>query len=257
MTAWPRPALACVLLALGAGACHPASAPATPTQAPSGGDTAGVDEKAQQAHAQELYDLGMGFARAGDSVRAEHYLNAAMEAGFAAERVLPELMAVCIRGGRLRSALGYAEPRLRSRPTDVGLRYLVGSLYLGLGRTKEGIRELQTVLTLAPKEARAHYLLAVTMAEQVQDEAGARQHFEAYLAVEPEGRYSPEARLWLRQHPVGGVSEVNTVPTRLVPQRIEAPHAAEGTSATGVTPIASAATPSPVLEKGTNVEVAP
>jgi tetratricopeptide (TPR) repeat protein len=160
-----------------------------------------LERAAELKHAQELFDRGMAFSRVGDSVRAEHYINASIQAGFAEERAFPELISVCVSAGRLRSALNYAEPRLRLRPADVGLRYLVGSLHLGLGQTAEALSELETVLSIAPKEGRAHYLLGITLAEDVHDEAAAREHFVQYLELAPTGRYAPEVRLWLRQHP--------------------------------------------------------
>jgi tetratricopeptide (TPR) repeat protein len=159
------------------------------------------DRAAQLKHAEELFERGMAYSRAGDSVRAEHYLNGSIQAGFPEERAFPELISVCVGAGRLRSALNYAEPRLRLRPADVGLRYLVGSLHLGLRQTAEALNELETVLSIAPKEGRAHYLLGITLAEELHDETAAREHFVQYLELAPTGRYAPEVRLWLRQHP--------------------------------------------------------
>lgn len=159
------------------------------------------DRAQQLKHAEELFDRGMAYSRIGDSVRAEHYLNGAILAGFPEERAFPELISVCVGAGRLRSALNYAEPRLRLRPADVGLRYLVGSLHLGLRQTAEALSELETVLSIAPKEGRAHYLIGITLAEELNDKTAAREHFEQYLELAPTGRYAPEVRLWLRQHP--------------------------------------------------------
>jgi tetratricopeptide (TPR) repeat protein len=179
---------------LGLSGCH-TSVP--PTQA----TTAELEKTERVRRAQELFDLGMAFSRGGDSVRAEHYLNASIQAGYPEKKAFPELISVCVGAGRLRSALNYAEPQLRLRPSDVGLRYLVGSLYLGLRQTAAALRELETVLTIAPNEGRAHYLLGITLAEELHDEAQARAHFTRYLELETNGRYSPEVRLWLRQHP--------------------------------------------------------
>jgi tetratricopeptide (TPR) repeat protein len=178
-------------LMIGCGGAVPAAQPGSAEQV----------HAAQQKQAQDLFDRGMAFSRTGDSVRAEHYLNASIQAGFPEERAFPELISVCVAAGRLRSALNYAEPRLRLRPGDVGLRYLVGSLHLGLGQTADALSELETVLTIAPKEGRAHYLLGITLAEELRDETAAREHFVQYLELAPTGRYAPEVRLWLRQHP--------------------------------------------------------
>src|SRR5690606_38148722 len=67
-----------------------------PSDVASGGSTSTLD-------ADELLRAGRRFARGGDSVRAEHYLVAALERGAAPERVVPWLVAVCIEGSRLRA----------------------------------------------------------------------------------------------------------------------------------------------------------
>jgi tetratricopeptide (TPR) repeat protein len=165
-------------------------------------------QAANDAHAlnnpkpEDLHALGSGFARSGDSVRAEHYFNAALEAGYPEAKGFPDLISACIAGGRLRSALSYAEPRLRRHPSDVRLRYLIATLYLGLGQVDRAQHHLDTVLSIDANDVEAHYLLASLQDEHLHNEPAARKHFEAYLALLPKGEHSEEVKLWLRQHPV-------------------------------------------------------
>ena len=75
---------------------------------------------------EELFRRGEALARAQDYVRAEQYFNAAREQGIADERVLPQLMSVCVESSRISAAIGYAEPYLDRHPNDFhrGLRSL-------------------------------------------------------------------------------------------------------------------------------------
>jgi len=147
-----------------------------------------------------LFRLGEEYAQYGDNLRAEQYFLAAMGAGYPEQRVLPVLLEACVSSGRLRSALGYAEPYLRRHPDQIALRHLVAAIHLGLRDAAYAFRELQAIIDLAPNHAPSHYLLAVIADEAFVDMQSARQHFLAYLKLAPHGPHAAEATSWLREH---------------------------------------------------------
>src|SRR5688500_13977040 len=63
----------------------------------------------RKAAAAELLELGLHFARGGDSVRAEQYLAAALDAGADPNQALLPLLKLCIKAGRFEAAAQYAE----------------------------------------------------------------------------------------------------------------------------------------------------
>ncbi len=144
---------------------------------------------------EELLGAGRRFAHAGDSVRAEHYLVAALERGGAPDRVMPLLVTVCVEGSRLRAALGYAESHLRAHPEDAQLHFLIATLYLGLDRPREARLALERLLRRRPDHARARYLLGSLLV--VTEPTATAEHFTRYLELEPQGAHAPEVRAWL------------------------------------------------------------
>lgn len=148
----------------------------------------------QRQSAESLFQRGRESADRGDTVRAEQYLELALDKGYARSRVLPVLLSVCLSSGRLRSALNYAEPELRLRPDDAELRYLVASIHLGLGQRDEARDELEQLLRLNPEQPAALYLLGVVEADDLGLEQSAREHFESYLRAAPRGKHAAEVR---------------------------------------------------------------
>jgi tetratricopeptide (TPR) repeat protein len=178
-----------VLCILCAGCASTTAAPTPSTTADAAGD------------GFRLFRLGQEHAQRGDNLRAEQYLLAAERAGHPTAELLPHLLDVCLSSGRLRSALGYAEPHLRRHPEDYRLRHLVASVHYGLGNATRAFREGQRVLSEAPHHAPSHYLLALISDEAFTDHESARAHFQGYLALEPQGDHAAEASSWLREHP--------------------------------------------------------
>lgn len=142
----------------------------------------------------ELFNRGLSAARRGDLLRAEQYLVASVQRGESERRVLPYIVDVCIAGGRYRTALGHALPYLDRTPTDWRLRFLVATIYAGLGETIASKRELNTVLTANPNHAAAHYLLGTLMRPVEAERATAELHLRRYLELEPEGPHADEVR---------------------------------------------------------------
>lgn len=144
--------------------------------------------------AEELYRRGVMLVRAGDSVRAEQYLVAAIDRGFPEEAAMPALMHACVQSSRLSAALSYAKPFLARHPTQWPLRLLVATLHMGLEQPAKAREELVRVLRDAPEEPpEAHYFLGVLLRDELDDPEGSREHFRRYLALAPDGRHREEA----------------------------------------------------------------
>lgn len=138
----------------------------------------------------------------GDSVRAEQYLAAALREGHDWRAALPPLLRVCLTGSRLRAALNYASPYLKSHPDEVWLRYLVATVYLGLGQPLRAREHLYAMRGKAPYQARTEYLLGQTEWEGFGNAAAATAHFREYLRIEPDGANAREVSEWLSVHAV-------------------------------------------------------
>ncbi|MDW8247251.1 MAG: tetratricopeptide repeat protein [Sandaracinaceae bacterium] len=168
---------------------------------------AGSGDILQSVSAEELWRRGMALARRGDYTRAEQYLLVARDKGVPEERVLPWLVSVCVRASRLSAAVSYAEPYLERHPDDWPLRTLVGSLHYALGRLNEARKHLEKAVELAKKDPRlregkepaeTHYLLAIVLRDQGED-SRAREHFSAYLNLNPHGEHAAEVRAILEE----------------------------------------------------------
>jgi Flp pilus assembly protein TadD len=148
----------------------------------------------KEATTDNLLDRGKAFAAVGDTTRAEEYLTAALDQGADARQVMPLLLEVCVRTGRYRSAIQHGEDHLRKHPDDVRTRFVVGTLYVAIGETKDAKSNLETVVTARPDDARAHYALAILARDNENDVVGADRHFREYLRIEPNGAHAEEAR---------------------------------------------------------------
>ena len=150
--------------------------------------------------AKALFERGRELMEEGDSVRAEQYLAAALREGYDWEQALPPLMRVCLTGSRLRAGLNYATPYLKAHPDVVWLRYLVATVYLGLGQPIKAREHLLAIEGRDPYQARTQYLLGQTEWEGLGNEAAAASHYREYLRIEPNGPNAREVSEWLEQH---------------------------------------------------------
>ena len=182
-------ASAAVAVALAMAACsHATSRPSGP---PSGDPLGGIA-------GTELYQRGMAMAAAGDFVRAEQYLTSAIARGYPEKRALPSLLRVCVASSRLRAALSHAEPFLQRNPDAWSLRYLVASIYLGVGEVDRARTSLERVIADAPEQPDAFYLLGLVLRDEVGDRPGAARRFSRYLELAPRGKHAAEVRAALR-----------------------------------------------------------
>ena len=148
----------------------------------------------KEATTDKLVDRGRAFAAVGDTTRAEEYLAAAIDQGADPREVLPLLLQVCVQTGRYRSAIQHAENHLRKHPTDMRTRFIVGTLYVAIGETKDAKNALDMVVTAQPDDSKAHYALAVLARDNESDVVAADRHFREYLRIEPNGAHAEEAR---------------------------------------------------------------
>jgi tetratricopeptide (TPR) repeat protein len=148
--------------------------------------------------AAELYKRGLAMAGGGDFVRAEQYLLSAVARGYPEDRVLPHLIRICVASSRLRSALRHAEPYLERNPDAWSLRYLVASLYLGVGDADRARESLEQVIADAPDQPDAYYLLGLVLRDEVGDRPAAAGRFARYLDLAPDGEHAAEVRAAVR-----------------------------------------------------------
>jgi Tfp pilus assembly protein PilF len=139
-------------------------------------------------------ERGRAFAAVGDSTRAEQYLTAAMDAGADPRSVMPSLLHACVESHRYRVAAEYVGEYLRRNPDDASLRLLHGMLEAAVGDRAVARREFEAVLRVRPDDSDGQYALAVLLRDEMDDPAGADEHFRAYLRIAPNGLHAAEAR---------------------------------------------------------------
>lgn len=142
---------------------------------------------------ERLFERGKGFALVGDSTRAEEYFVAAIEHGADGRQVVPHLLEICVRDGRYRVAIEYAEQHLAKYPKDLETRFVLGTLYAALGDSAHAKSQVELVIQARPDESKARYAMAVILRD-AGDVVGADREFREYLRIEPNGAHAEEAR---------------------------------------------------------------
>jgi len=156
-----------------------------------------VETMQREQTPEKLLGRGKAFATVADYTRAEQYLSAALEAGADPREALPLLLRVCVADHRYRAAIAYAEEHARKHPTDTELRYLLGTLYAGVGEVDPARSAFESVLRDQPDNPETHYALAALLREAHTDPLAQDQHFRAYLKLRPNGEHADEARAQL------------------------------------------------------------
>jgi Tfp pilus assembly protein PilF len=148
---------------------------------------------------EDLLARGLGFALAGDDLAAEQYLTAARAAGEPENRIVRELIKVCVRSGRLEQARQHGENYVERHPDDNPVRFALASIYFAKGDTMSARHELERLVVDWPQHAESHFLLALILRDQYSDVAGARHSLEQYLTLAPTGLHAGEARAWIKR----------------------------------------------------------
>jgi len=182
--------------------------------------------------ADQLFAQGVEYKNAGDLIRAEQYLVAAVERGYPQKDALELLLEVCVGGSRYQAGLAHAERHLARHPEDWALRYFAASLHVAIGDAHTARIELERVIGDRPQLAAAHFDLGVIYRDELGDHAAAEAAFRRYLELAPSGDKAVAAQTWLgwreretaaprRQTPVPDATSAADVPSR--PVKIEAP----------------------------------
>lgn len=171
--------------------------------------TAASSEVEASAARRELLELGLAFARSGDSVRGEQYLSAALDEGAEPNVALLPLMQLCIKAGRFEAAAQYGEAYQRDVAAKRELSMLLSGLYISLDQDEKAIDQLERVAREYPELALAHLLLARLLRQKQRDWEQADAHFRGYLRLEPNGTYASEARAALLKR----VNDIEALPS--------------------------------------------
>ena len=148
----------------------------------------------RQLSTQQLVEIAHELERRGEGIRAEQYWNEALDRGADADKVLPHLLSVYVKGGQYRLAAQRAEEHLRKHPGSTRVRLLLASLYQAVEDHAQEVRQYRAVVQLEPARASAHYALATALVEEGHDRAGADDHFRRYLELAPSGPYAERAQ---------------------------------------------------------------
>ncbi|WP_394822896.1 tetratricopeptide repeat protein [Pendulispora albinea] len=148
----------------------------------------------KEQNPDRLVEYGKAYANVGDLTRAEQYFAAAINSGGDERKILPMLLRVCIQDGRFQVGIKYAEEHLKQHPADHRSRFLLATLYMGVGDVISARGNLEKVLSARPDDAEAHYAMAVLMRDSHEDPLGADHHFREYLRLQPGGSHAEEAQ---------------------------------------------------------------
>lgn len=143
-----------------------------------------------------LMERAAASERQGEALQAEQYWLAAWEQGEDIDVLLPPLLASCIRGGRLESALRHVERASRLRPNDPAFLHLQAELLRALGRAERAFELLYSrseQVSLLPETV---FLLG-TLESSRGDEEAARELWMKYLELAPDGPRARQAQALL------------------------------------------------------------
>lgn len=135
--------------------------------------------------------------RQGESLRAEQYFLAAWADGEELGRVLPLLVASCVRGGRLESALKHVERARRLEPDNPALEFLQAELLRALGREGQALLAVRRLASDDEPWPEALYLLG-TLEQSHGEVEAARLAWERYLEMAPHGPRAAQVLALLR-----------------------------------------------------------
>lgn len=147
----------------------------------------------------ELAAAGFALAAKGDDFGAEQYLLAAVAAGYPEGPVTRAMIKSCVAGGRLESALAHGQSYVDRHPEDWIFNHVIASIHFAKGDSVMARQAIEMVIADHPGHAESQYLYGVIMRDQVGDMVRARDAFEQYLSLEPNGSHAGEVRAWVRR----------------------------------------------------------
>jgi tetratricopeptide (TPR) repeat protein len=111
------------------------------------------------------------------------------------------LALIATETGSLGDGLADYEHALAIRPDSADARYNFALLLRQANYPIDAANELEKLLAHSPNEPRAHLVLGSIYADQLQDTARARQHYQKLLEVDPRNLQAMTVRSWLSNHP--------------------------------------------------------
>lgn len=133
------------------------------------------------SQAEQYHASGLRLSRQGQSVRAEQYFLASIDAGGDENLVLGDLIETCIASGRLRSAIDYVERALRGDPKSFELRRLAVSLYVSLGQAAAADEHVQVLVVTKKLPDELLLFLGEFFEQSGQQDKQALGYYQKYL----------------------------------------------------------------------------
>ncbi len=149
---------------------------------------------------EELFHIGQVSAAQGNYFRAEQYMSLGLKTGYDDPSGIHQLLEVCMNASFLRAGINHARWYLTKKPQDMSVRLSLAALLFGVGDMDQATAELRPVLEANPERAMAHYLSGAIAASQGHDgRQRAREHWEKYLELAPDGSRAIEVQMKLRE----------------------------------------------------------
>ncbi len=105
-----------------------------------------------------------------------------------------ELGNILMDTSRFEEAINAYQKALDIDPKNVDVRVDMGTCYRNSGKPDLAVKEYRKALELNPKHANGHLNLAVVLAGDFKDNAGAVKEFEKYLQVEPDAQNAEQVK---------------------------------------------------------------
>lgn len=155
----------------------------------------------RRADAERPFAQGQKAMRAGN--RAEALLNfqLAVDADPAFFDAQYNLALATQESGEVARALPLWERALALESDSINARYNFALALKQADFPQDAAAELERVLEAKPADARAHLTLANLYAQQLTDNARAREHYQKVLELDPRNSQASQIRYWLAAHP--------------------------------------------------------
>jgi tetratricopeptide (TPR) repeat protein len=153
---------------------------------------------ADRRKATEAYNAGVAAHQGGKLTKAIELYRQALESDPGMTDAYYNLGLAYQASSDLVRAKAAFRQALEYEPAMLNARYMLGLVYRDLNEDRDAIAALEAVLKANPNHADAHLALAYVYRKAPSQSALARQHFERYLALEPNGESAASVRQWLQ-----------------------------------------------------------